>query len=105
MKNLALIFIHLAAAAVLITGACSVGAAKNKFQGNWHAKNGAGKLNITDKNFIMDDSEAEDYFVKGDTLYTSYQGNQPYTSFVVQKVDEHYLKLMGPDSVAVEYSR
>jgi len=24
---------------------------------------------------------------------------------VVQKLDDHYLKLMGPDSVAVEYSR
>ncbi len=55
----------------------------------------------------MDDGEAiaEDYFVKGDTVFTSFQGNQPYTAFVVQKLDEHYLKLMGPDSVAVEYSR
>jgi len=105
MKNLALIFIHVAAAAVLITGACSSGTNKNKFKGDWHAKNGSGKLSITDKNFIMDDSEAEDYIIKGDTILTSYQGNLPYTSYLVQKVDDHYLKLMGPDSVAMEYSR
>ena len=55
----------------------------------------------------MDDGEAiaEDYFVKQDTIFTSFEGNKPYTAFVVQKLDEHSLKLMGPDSVAVEYSR
>jgi len=104
MKNLALIFVHLACAAALFGTACST-PAKNKLQGNWLAKDGKGKLHITEKAFIMDDTEAEDYFVKGDTLYTSYQGNQPYTSFVVQKLDDHNLKLLGPDSTAMEYSR
>jgi len=27
---------------------------------------------------------AEDYFVKGDTIYSSFQGNQPYSKFVIQ---------------------
>ncbi len=53
----------------------------------------------------MDDEEAEDYFVKGDTIFTSFEGNLPYTKFVLQKIDEKSLKLMGPDSVAIEYSR
>ena len=55
----------------------------------------------------MDDGEAiaEDYFMKGDTIYTSFEGNQPYTSFIIQKLDDHHLKLIGPDSVAMEYSR
>ena len=96
----------MACASILFVAACS-DPVNTKIQGNWHAKDGVTKLNITDKNFIMDDGEAiaEDYFIKGDTIYTSFQGNQPYTNFVVQKLDEHYLKLMGPDSVYVEYIR
>jgi hypothetical protein len=103
MKKFALVFVHIACAFVLIAGACS-SPGKNKLQGEWLAKDGISKLNITDKHFSMDDEE-EDYFVKGDTIYTSYQGNKPYTNFVVQRLDDHNLKLMGPDSVAVEYSR
>jgi hypothetical protein len=106
MNKYALIFVHLACASVLFTMACS-NPVKSKLKGNWRSTDGTVKLNITDKGFTMDDGEAiaEDYFVKGDTIYTSYQGNQPYTSFIVQKLDDHNLKLMGPDSVAVEYSR
>jgi len=106
MNKYALIFVHLASASVLFVMACS-NPSNGKLKGNWRSKDGTIKLNITDKGFIMDDGAAvsEDYFMKGDTIYTSYQGNQPYTSFVVQKLDDHYLKLMGPDSVAVEYSR
>jgi hypothetical protein len=106
MNKYLLILVHVACASILVTAACS-DPLKNKLQGKWQSKDGAVKLNITDKSFTMDDGEAlaEDYFVKGDTILTSYEGNQPYTSFVVQKLDEHSLKLMGPDSVAVEYSR
>ena len=106
MKKYALIFLHVACASILLIVACS-GPVNTKIQGKWHAKDGVTKLNITDKGFIMDDGEAiaEDYFMKGDTIYTSFEGNQPYTSFVIQKLDDHYLKLMGPDSIAVEYSR
>ena len=106
MKMYSLILVHLACAFVLFAAACS-NPVKNKLKGNWHSTDGAVKLNITEQEFTMDDGEAiaEDYFIKGDTIFTSFQGNQPYTSFVVQQLDDHYLKLMGPDSVAVEYSR
>jgi len=105
-KKYLLLFMHAACALLLITAACS-NRAKNKLQGKWRSKDGSVKLKITDKSFTLDDGEAiaEDYFVKGDTLFTSFQGNQPYTTFVVQKLDEHNLKLMGPDSVAVDYTR
>ncbi len=103
MKKFALVFVHIACAFVLVAGACS-NPAKNKLQGKWLSKDGITKLNITDKHFSMDEEE-EDYFVKGDTIFTSYQGNKPYTSFVVQRLDDHNLKLMGPDSIAVEFSR
>ncbi len=97
---------HLACAAILAAAACS-NPLKNKLQGKWRSTDGAVKLSITDKSFTMDDGEAiaEDYFVKGDTLFTSFEGNEPYTAFVVQKLDAHHLKLMGPDSVAVDYTR
>ncbi len=106
MKRYALIFVHVAGAFLLLAGACS-NPVKSKLKGNWHSKDGGTKLNITDKEFMMDDGEAipEDYFIKGDTIFTSFEGNQPYTKFVVQKLDEKYLKLMGPDSVAMEYTR
>lgn len=106
MKKYILIFVHIACALVLLIVACS-NPVKSKLQGKWRSKDGVTKLNITEKQFIMDDGEAipEDYFIKKDTIFTSFQGNQPYTSFVVQKLDDHYLKLMGPDSVAIEFNR
>jgi len=104
MRNYALIFVHAACALTLLAGACSH-PAKGKLQGTWRSRDGSGKLTITDKGFSIDDTEVEDYFVRKDTIFTSYQGNQPYTCFVVQKLDDHYLKLMGPDSVAMEYKR
>ncbi len=106
MNKFALIFMHFICASVLLIVACS-NRTPNKFMGTWHTKNGEIKLKITDKAFTLDEGQAiaEEYFIKGDTIFTSFEGNQPYTGFVVQKVDEHYLKLMGPDSVAMEYIR
>ena len=106
MNKYILILVHIATAAILVTAACS-SPGQNKLQGQWKAKDGSVKLKITDKSFTMDDGEpiAEDYFTKGDTVFTSFQGNQPYTTFVIQKLDDHTLKLMGPDSVAVEYTK
>jgi len=100
-----LLFYSTYATALLLT-ACS-NSGKSKLKGNWRSKDGTVKLRVTDKQFTTNDGEAitEDYFVKGDTLYTSFQGNQPYTKFIIQKLDDHILKLMGPDSVAVEYKR
>lgn len=107
MKNYALILVHIACAGVLLSAACSDDGVKSKLKGNWHSKDGVTKLKITEKGFIMDDGESipEDYFIKGDTIFTSFEGNQPLTTFIVQKLDEHYLKLIGPDSVAVEYMK
>ena len=104
MKKTALILLHVVYAFVLISGACK-SSSNSKLKGTWQSKDGSRKLNITDKTFAIDGEEAEDYFVKGDTVFTSYQGNLPYTTYLVQKLDEHSLKLMLPDSVAVEYSR
>lgn len=106
MKKYALIFVHVACASVLLIVACS-NPAKSRLKGNWKSKDGAINLSITDKDFTMDDGDAiaEDYFVKGDTIFTSFEGNQPFTKFAIQTIDDHNLTLMGPDSVAVEYSR
>ncbi len=94
------------ACALVLLAACS-NSHKGKLQGNWKLKTGDTKLKITDKKFAMDsDLEyAEDYFVKGDTIFTSFQGNQPYTKFVVQILDDHDLKLLSPDSTVMEFTR
>jgi hypothetical protein len=91
---------------MVLTIACS-NSHKGKLQGNWKLKTGDTRLKITDKKFAMDsDLEyAEDYFVKGDTIFTSFQGNQPYTKFVVQILDDHDLKLLSPDSTVMEFTR
>lgn len=48
----------------------------------------------------------EDYFMKADTIFTSFEGNQPYTKFVVKKLDDHNLSLVMPDdSVAVDFTK
>jgi hypothetical protein len=105
MKRTILSPLYVGCVLILLAIACS-NPVKTRLKGSWHSKDGLSKLNITDKGFIMDDEAfAEEYFLRGDTIFTSFQGNQPYTSFVVQKVDDHYLKLLGPDSVAMEYSR
>lgn len=76
-----------------------------KLIGEWHAKDGS-KLKISAKTFIDADSpEPEDYFVKGDTIYTSFQGNLPYTKYAIKKLDEHELDLFTPDSVVMAYTK
>ena len=104
MKNTALILIHVWGAISLCWMACSSNTAGKKLEGEWRSKDGA-KLHITGKKFAMDQDEEEDYFVKGDTIYTSFQGNLPYTKFALKGVDDHTLKIVGPDSVAMEYSK
>ena len=76
-------------------------------QGEWKLKTGDTKLKITGKKFAMDSDlkYAEDYFVKDDTIFTSFEGNQPYTKFVVQKLDDHDLKILSPDSTVMEFTR
>jgi len=81
------------------------GSGNPKLIGEWHAKDGS-KLKITAKTFTDADSpEPEDYFVKGDTIYTSFEGNLPYTKYTIKRLDEHRLELFTPDSVVVEYAK
>ena len=106
MKTFALIFIHFACAVVLFIGSCS-SSTKSKVKGEWRAKDGSTKLKISANKFIEDTGTpvAEDYFMKGDTIYTSFEGNQPYSKFVIQKVDDHNLRLLYPDSVSKAFVR
>jgi len=106
MKNYALILVHVATASVLLSVACSSPAQK-KLEGKWTSKDGKTKLQITSKHLTMDNDALipEEYFMKGDTIYTSYAGNQPYTKFVVQKLSDNDLTLVDPDSTSMEFSR
>jgi lipopolysaccharide export LptBFGC system permease protein LptF len=107
MKKLVPIFA--AFAGILLIYSCSqpAPAANKKLEGNWKSKDGTTKLSITDKDFIMDDGQPskEDYFVKSDTIYTSYQGSRPYTKFCIKELTESKLTLCYPDSDIVEFSR
>lgn len=106
MKNLVLLFVHVACGLVLIMAACS-GSTKSKLKGNWQSKDGSIKLKITNKEVITnnDVSAAEQYTIKEDTILTSFQGNQPYTKLVIQNIDNSSMKLLYPDSVSIEFSR
>ncbi len=105
MKTYALVMVHIASAAILVTAACK--GPVGKLKGEWRSKNSETILKFTNKQITMDNDSPipEDYFVKGDTIYTSFEGNQPYTKFVVKQVDDHNLKLLYPDSALVEFSR
>jgi len=95
---------------LFLLAACSnsnSGSGNRQLQGDWKLKSGDTKLKITQKKFAMDSDlqYAEDYFVKGDTIFSSFQGNQPYSKFVIQKLNEHELKLLSPDSTIMEFTR
>jgi hypothetical protein len=95
---------------LLSLSACShpnPGSGDNRLQGDWKLRDGDTKLKITSKKFAMDSDlqYAEDYFVKGDTIFSSFQGNQPYSKFVIQKLDDHNLKLLSPDSTVMEFTK
>ncbi|MCO5935732.1 hypothetical protein NAF17_09275 [Mucilaginibacter sp. RB4R14] len=106
MKKHALQLIMVFGVATLLT-ACDKKESNKKVRGDWRSKDSSTSLKITDKKFIMDGDvqNAEDYFTKGDTIFTSFEGNQPYTKFVIQKLDEQRMNLLYPDSVAVEFIR
>jgi hypothetical protein len=106
MKTFALIFIHVACAFVLLIAACQKKETNPKLIGNWKSKDATTTLKITDKQFTLDNESPvpEDYFLSGDTILTSFEGNQPYTKFVIQKLDDHQLNLLFPDSVTVEFT-
>jgi len=113
MKNIAYLLLPAVCICTVFITACNnqapanSGGAPAKLQGKWKGKTGENSLKITDKHFIMDNDEQnpEDYFVKADTIFTSFEGNQPYTKFVIQKLDDNNLNLLFPDSVTVEFIR
>ncbi|WP_345950407.1 MULTISPECIES: hypothetical protein [unclassified Mucilaginibacter] len=106
MKNSLLVAVHVVCAFILLFAACS-DSPKSNLKGKWHTSDGSTKLEITGKQFILTEDApiAEDYFLKGDTIFTSFEGNQPYTRFVIQQLDDHNLKLLYPDSVSVAFMR
>ena len=76
--------------------------------GNWHSEDQKTSLKITSESFILDEgngSFAESYFVKGDTIFTSYEGSRPYTKFVIKNLSDKSLTLVYPDSTAVKFTR
>jgi hypothetical protein len=106
MKKLSLILIHVVFAVLLLAMACS-DPIKSKIKGNWVSKDGHTKLSITDRHFAMDNDAQikEEYFIKADTIYTSFEGNQPYTKFVIKNLEDKKLTLLDPDSLAIEFIR
>jgi hypothetical protein len=108
MKVSPLVFVVIACLLMLLSVACKN---HNKTDpnliGEWKSKTDGSKLNITDKGFMManDSPEPEDYFVKGDTIYTSYQGNLPYTKYAIKHLDAHLLQLFTPDSALVAFTK
>jgi hypothetical protein len=106
MKTYALIAVHVLIAFALLAMSCG-NPVKNKLQGNWVSKDGVTKLKITDKGFAMDDNAQipEEYFIKDDTIFTSFEGNQPYTKFVIKKLDGDKLTLLDPDEQSLEFTR
>ena len=107
MKIHPLIFIIIAGLLMLMSVACTNHKSNPKLVGVWTSKKDGSKLKITDKQFTMesDAPDAEDYFVKGDTIFTSFEGNLPYTKYAIKQLDEHSLKLFTPDSTVVEFSK
>jgi hypothetical protein len=106
MKLSLLIFVLIVCTFILFMGAC-INHAPRKLMGNWRSKADGKMLKITDKQFTMesDSPDPEDYFVKGDTIYTSFEGNLPYTKYAIKKLDDHQLSLFTPDSLTVEFTR
>ncbi len=82
--------------------------AKGKIHGKWRSEDGKTKLTITQKEFTLDEGEepiAESYFVQGDSIFTSYEGSQPFTKFVIKNVSDKALTLVYPDSTSVNFIR
>ncbi len=103
MKRIALIAIHFLTATILLGVACADNPA-NKLKGNWIDEKG-NTLVITDKYFTIDAGIQEDYFIKDDTIYTSFEGNRPYTKYVIRSLGDQKLTLSDPDSAIINFQR
>jgi hypothetical protein len=87
---------------------CKNAPVKSKLKGSWHSKDKKTGLKITAKEFILDEGQepiAESYFVKGDTIFTSYEGAEPFTKFAIKDLTDSSLTLVYPDSTTVEFVR
>jgi hypothetical protein len=102
-----MVYIILTGLLMLLSVGCSRNKSNPKLIGVWTSKKDGSKLKITPRQFTMesDAPDAEDYFVKGDTIFTSFEGNLPYTKYAIKQLDEHSLKLFTPDSTTVEFSK
>ncbi|MDN3580163.1 hypothetical protein [Mucilaginibacter flavus] len=112
MKKYRLLLVFPVCALLAFSFACNsnsgeTGQVNKKLLGKWKSKDGETKLEITDKGFTTDDGQpiTEDYFVKNDTIFTSYQGSRPFTKFLIKNLDDHKLTLFYPDSDLVEFAR
>jgi hypothetical protein len=112
MKTYALVAVHVIFAILLFSMSCSApvegkSPLKDKLQGSWISKDGKTKLKVTDKGFAMDNNAEvpEQYFVKDDTIFTSFEGNQPYTKFVVKHLEGNKLTILDPDAITIEFTR
>jgi len=94
---------------LLVCAACNhQSSTKNKIHGKWHSEDRKTGLIITQKEFTLNEGEepiAESYFVKGDSIFTSYEGSRPYTKFVIKNLSDKTLTLVYPDSTSVNFVR
>lgn len=105
MKKLLLISVHLLTAGILLSVACSDHPV-NQLKGHWISADGKINLEVTDNTFAVGENQvAEDYFVKDDTIYTSFEGNQPYTKYTISTLNSNHLTLINPDSEAIDFNR
>ncbi|RYE33438.1 MAG: hypothetical protein EOP42_08290 [Sphingobacteriaceae bacterium] len=90
-----------------ILAACNSSATNKKLLGKWYSQDKKTNLKITAKEFILDEGEpfAESYFTKGDSIFTSYEGSEPYTKFVVKDLTDKSMTLVYPDSTSVSFFR
>jgi len=101
------IFFGTAVLIVAIIISCKQTPPRTNIRGSWKSIDGKTKLKVTAKEFILDEGEepiAESYFVKGDTIFTSYEGSQPYTKFEIKEVSGNALTLIYPDSTIVRFA-
>jgi len=107
MKKNYLLFVIIVTGALVFSG-CRQSAGKSKLLGKWYSPDKKTSLKITVKDFTLDEGDgpvAESYFVKGDTVFTSYEGSQPFTKFVIKDLSDKSLTLVYPDSTSVKFIR
>ena len=103
MKRPFFIPVTFAGAILLLMAGCSHSGGDKRLMGEWQSKADSSTLKITEKQFMLDSPEPEDYFVKGDTIFTSFEGNLPYTKYAIKKLTDKKLILFTPDSTIVEF--